>query len=150
MLMVSGATVMLTGDGVQQLTHDLQAFQQRRVSLTEAVATSPDDVGELQREIALVDRRIAEIRSVLARAQPIDHVDRVPGVVGLGSRVTVRWDGDGEETYTIVEPAEVAPSAGRISYESPVGRALLDHRAGARVAVETIAGTEWLEVLAVE
>jgi transcription elongation factor GreA len=150
MLMVSGATVMLTGDGMQQLTHNLQAFQERRANLTEAVATSPDDVGELQGEIALVDRRIAEIRSVLARAQPIVHVDRVPGVVGLGSRVTVRWDGDGEETYTIVEPAEFAPSAGRISFESPVGRALLDHRAGARLAVETIAGAEWLEVLAVE
>ena len=148
--MVSGATVMLTGDGVQQLTHDLLAFQERRATLTEAVATSPDDVGELQGEIALVDRRIAEIQSVLARAQPIDHVDRVPGVVGLGSRVTVRWEADGEETYTIVEPAEVASSAGRISYESPVGQALMDRRAGARVAVETVAGTAWLEVLAVE
>ena len=148
--MVSGATVMLTGDGVQQLTHDLQAFQQRRVTLTEAVATSPDDVGELQGEIALVDRRIAEIRSVLARAQPIDHVDRVPGVVGLGSRVTVRWDEDGQETYTIVEPAEVASSAGRISYESPVGQALMGLRAGTWVTVETVAGTAWLEVLAVE
>ena len=148
--MVSGATVMLTGDGVQQLTHDLLAFQERRVTLTEAVATSPDDVGELQGEMALVDRRIAEIEGVLARAQPIDHVDREPGVVGLGSRVTVRWEEDGEETYTIVEPAEVASSAGRISYESPVGKALMGHRAGARVEVETIAGTEWLQVLAVE
>ena len=147
--MVSGATVMLTGDGVQQLTHDLLAFQERRATLTEAVATSPDDAGELQGEIVLVDRRIAEIQSVLARAQPIDHVDRVPGVVRLGSRVTVRWDEDGEETYTIVEPAEVASSAGRISYESPVGKALIDHRAGARVVVETVAGTAWLEVLAV-
>jgi transcription elongation GreA/GreB family factor len=148
--MVSGATVMLTGDGVQQLTHNLLAFQERRTTLTEAVATSPDDVGELQGEIALVDRRIAEIQSVLARAQPMDQVDRVPGVVGLGSRVTVRWDEDGDETYTIVDPAEVASSAGRISYESPVGQALMDRRAGARVVVVTIAGTAWLEVLTVE
>ena len=148
--MVSGATVMLTGDGVQQLTHDLLAFQQRRATLSEAVVTSPDDVGELQGEIALVDRRIAEIQSVLARAQPMDQVDRVPGVVGLGSRVTVRWDEDGDETYTIVDPAEVASSAGRISYESPVGQALMDRRAGARVVVVTIAGPAWLEVLTVE
>ncbi len=148
--MVSGATVMLTGDGVQQLTHDLLAFQERRATLTEAVSSSPDDVGELQGEIALVDRRIAEIQSVLARAQPIDPIDRVPGVVGLGSRVTVRWEEDGEETYTIVEPAEVAVSAGRISYESPVGQALMDRRTGDRVAVETIAGPAWLEVLVVD
>ncbi len=148
--MVSGATVMLTDDGVQQLTHDLLAFQERRTTLTEAVATSPDDAGELHSELVLIDRRIAEIQSVLARAQPIDHVDRVPGVVSLGSRVTVRWDEYGDETYTIVDPAEVASSAGRISYESPVGQALVDRRAGARVVVETIAGTAWLEVLTVE
>lgn len=147
--MVSGAPVMLTDDGVQQLTHDLLAFQERRATLTEAVAASPEKVGELQSEVVLVDRRIAEIRSVLARARPIDQVDRSPGVVGLGSRVTVRWDGDGEETYTIVDPAEVASSAGRISYESPVGQALLDCRAGARVAVKTVAGMSWLKVLAV-
>ena len=145
--MVSGATVMLTDDGVQQLTHDLLAFQERRTTLTEAVATSPDDAGELHSELVLIDRRIAEIQSVLARSQPIDHVDRV---VDLGSRVTVRWDEDAQETYTIVEPAEVASSAGRISYESPVGQALMDRRAGARVVVETIAGTAWLEVLTVE
>ncbi len=93
---------------------------------------------------------IAEIESVLARAQPIDHANRVPGVVGLGSRVTVRWDEDGEDTYTIVEPAEVAVSAGRISYESPVGKALMDRRVGARVVVEAVAGMAWLEVLDVE
>ena len=148
--MVSGATVMLTDDGVQQLTHDLLAFQERRTTLTEAVATSPDDAGELHSELVLIDRRIAEIQSVLARAQPIDHVDRVPGVVSLGSRVTVRWDEYGDETYTIVDPAEVASRAGRISYESPVGQALMDRRAGARVVVETLAGTAWLEVLTVE
>jgi transcription elongation GreA/GreB family factor len=141
---------MLTDDGVQQLTHDLLAFQERRTTLTEAVATSPDDAGELHSELVLIDRRIAEIQSVLARAQPIDHVDRVPGVVSLGSRVTVRWDEYGDETYTIVDPAEVASRAGRISYESPVGQALMDRRAGARVVVETLAGTAWLEVLTVE
>jgi transcription elongation factor GreA len=61
----------------------------------------------------------------------------------------VRWEEDGEETYLIVEPAEVDVSAGRISYESPVGQALMDRRAGDRVAVETLAGPAWLDVLAV-
>jgi transcription elongation factor GreA len=97
----------------------------------------------------LADSRIAEIQGVLARAQPIDHVDRIPGVVGLGSRVTVRWEEDGEETYTIVEPAEVDSRAGRISYESPVGHALIDRRVGDLVAVETLVGPAWLEVLAI-
>jgi transcription elongation factor GreA len=148
--MVSASTVMLTGDGKEQLTNDLQAFQERRATLAEAVASSPNDASGVLSELALADRRIAEIQGVLARALPIDHANRIPGVVGLGSRVTVRWEEDGEEIYTIVEPAEVDSSAGRISYESPVGQVLIDRRVGDRVAVETLAGSVWLEVLAVE
>jgi transcription elongation GreA/GreB family factor len=148
--MVSASAVMLTGDGIQQLTNDLQAFHERHAILADALTSSPNDASGVLSELALTDRRIAEIQGVLARAQPIDHADRIPGVVGLGSRVTVRWEGDGEETYTIVEPAEVDSSAGRISYESPVGHALVDRRAGDRVAVETLVGPTWLEVLAVD
>jgi transcription elongation GreA/GreB family factor len=148
--MVSGLALGLTVDGMQQLANELAAFQERRATLAEALATSPDDLGELQGEMAQIDRRIAEIETVLARAQPIDDADRVPGVVGLGSRVTVRWEADGEETYTIVEPVEVALSAGRISYESPVGQALMERRAGDGVAVETIAGPAWLEIIVVD
>jgi transcription elongation factor GreA len=148
--MVSASTVMLTDDGIEQLTNDLHALQERRVTLMEAVASSPIDASSVLSELALADRRISEIQSVLARALPIDQLDRIPGVVGLGSHVTVRWEEDGEETYTIVEPAEVDSSAGRISYESPVGQALIDRRVGDRVAVETLAGPAWLEVLAVE
>jgi transcription elongation factor GreA len=148
--MVSASPVMLTGDGMEQLANELAGFRERRATLAGALATSPDDLGEIQGELFQADRRIAEIQSVLARAQSIDDVVRIPGVVGLGSRVTVRWEEDGEETYTIVEPAEVDSSAGRISYESPVGHALVDHRAGDRVAVKTLAGPAWLEVLAVD
>lgn len=148
--MVSASTVMLTGDGMQQLTSDLQNFHERRATLADALASSPNDASGVLSELALVERRIAEIQGVLARAQPIDHDDRIPGVVGLGSRVTVRWEEDGEETYTIVDPAEVDSSAGRISYESPVGHALTDRRVGDWVAVETLAGSAWLEVLAVD
>ena len=147
--MVSGLALGLTAAGMQQLDNELAAVRERRATLVDALATSPDDVGEIQGELFLVDRRIAEIQGVLARAQPIDHADRIPGVIGLGSRVTVRWEEDGEETYIIVEPAEVDSSAGRISYESPVGHALMDRQAGDRVAVETLVGPAWLEVLAV-
>ncbi|MCC7025248.1 MAG: GreA/GreB family elongation factor, partial [Thermomicrobiales bacterium] len=75
---------------------------------------------------------------------------RVPGVVSLGSRVTVDWELDGEETYTIVDPAEIAPSEGRISDESPVGRALIGRRVGDRVAVETVGGPAWLTIQSVD
>ncbi len=149
--MVSGATVLLTADGLRQLHHDLIAYRERRASLSEALANSPEDTGGgVQSELGLAERRVAELQSLLARAQPLDAADRIPGVVGLGSRVTVRWEGDGDEIYTIVEPAEIVPSAGRISHESPVGQALFGRRAGDRVAVETLGGPAWLTIVAVD
>ena len=150
--MVYESPVVLTADGMQRLHHDLRNLRERHASLVAWVtALPPDDArGDVQTEIALVDQRIAELRAVLARAMPLDQTTRVPGVVGIGSRVTVRWEEDGEETYTIVETAEAAPGAGRISDESPVGQALVGRRAGDRVAVATLGGPAWLELLAVD
>ena len=149
--MVSEAPVMLTANGMQQLHADLQIFRERQSALARDRAASSEDMdsGTLT-ELAMTQRRIAEIEDVLSRATTLDGTAREPGVVGIGSTVTVRWEEDGEETYTIVEPAEVDSSAGRISYESPVGHALMDRRVGDRVAVETLAGPAWLEVLVVD
>lgn len=144
------APVVLTADGMQQLHGDLLALRERRENLAATVADSPEDAGlDLQNELILADRRISELQSLLARALPVDESGREPGVVGIGAAVTVRWDQDGEETYTIVDPEEIAPSEGRISDESPVGQALFGRRAGERVAVETMAGPAWLEIVSV-
>ena len=69
--MVSGLAIGLTVDGMQQLSDELAIYAERRTILAGALSSSPDDLGELQGELAVVDRRIAEIQSVLARAQPI-------------------------------------------------------------------------------
>jgi transcription elongation factor GreA len=149
--MSSASPVELTADGMQQLTGDLQALRERRENLIALLAESPDDAGtDLQTDLALADRRIAELQDILARARPFDAAERVPGVVSLGSRVTVDWEMDGEESYTIVDPAEIAPSDGRISDESPVGRALIGRRVGDRVAVETLGGATWLTIKSVD
>jgi transcription elongation factor GreA len=149
-VVIAESTVGLTADGMQQLTNTLQAFQERRTILADAIASSPGDADEVKAEFALASWRIAEIEAVLRRAQPIDLAARMPGVVGLGSRVVVHWEEDGNETYIIVDPAEVDASAGRISYESPVGQALMGRRAGDRVTVELVAGPVAIEVLAVD
>jgi transcription elongation factor GreA len=150
-MMVSESPVLLTAGGMQQLHTDLHAFRERQSALAREKAASPDDWDSVTlTEMTLTERRIAEIQDLLSRATPIDGIAREPGVVGIGSTVTVRWDGDGEETYIIVEPAEIDLDAGRISHESPVGEALLDRRAGERVAVETLAGPAWLAVVSVD
>jgi transcription elongation GreA/GreB family factor len=83
-----------------------------------------------------------------------DHVrhdlrdDEPPGdeAAKVGSRVCVR-DTSGEEDYTIVSRTEAAPRQGRISSESPVGRALLGRRRGDEVRVQTPDGLRVLIVV---
>ena len=97
-----------------------------------------------------VDRRIAELRGTLARAVPAIGDDLPPGAVALGSRVAVRWSDGVMETYQVVAPDEVVSRDGLISYQSPVGQAVLGRRAGERVAVATPSGREAIEILGVE
>lgn len=148
--MVSEAPVLLTEDGLLQLQGELDTFRERYADLARAKAESPEDVDDgTLTDMTLMQRRMAEIEDVLARAMPLDGSAREPGVVGIGSSVTVRWEEDGEETYTIVDPVEVDLDAGRISNESPVGEALLGTRVGDRVAVKTFSGPMWLSVVSV-
>jgi transcription elongation factor GreA len=148
--MISEPPVLLTEDGLLQLQGELDLFRGRYAELARSKAESPEDVDDgTLTDMTLLQRRMAEIEDVLARATPLDGSAREPGVVGIGSRVTVHWEGDGEETYTIVDPAEVDLDAGRISNESPVGDALIGRRAGDRVAGSTFSGSMWLSIVSV-
>jgi len=96
---------------------------------------------------ALIEGRIADIEETLRRAVVIDVADDVE-VVELGCTVTVR-DEFGESTLQLVGPTETDAAVGRISAGSPVGRALLGHRAGETVSVSTPGGTRDMEILTV-
>lgn len=94
---------------------------------------------EAKNEQAFVEGRIQTLEAMLKTAVIIEH----PGTehVALGSVVDVE-SGDGKETFTIVGSAEARPAQGRISNESPVGRALLGKKAGDKVAVTLPNGTD--------
>ena len=90
---------------------------------------------------AHLEGRIREIKSILSRAQIIEEEQNGHGEVRLGSRVTVRFDGeDDEESWVIVGSAEARPREGKISNESPIGAALLGKRPRQKVTVETPSG----------
>jgi len=72
----------------------------------------------------------------------------VPGPVTVGSRVFVS-DADGVEEYTIASEEEVDPIAGRISTNSPVGKAVLGRQVGERIAVRTPGGVRVVTIAAV-
>lgn len=97
--------------------------------------------------------RIAEIKVLIDNAEIVDNIDHdaPKDTVTLGSIVKVRdIEDDYEETYEIVGSQEANPREGRISDDSPVGRALRGHRAGEQVTVEAPAGILKFEIVSVE
>lgn len=99
-------------------------------------------------EQAFVEGRIQELEMLLATARVIDDDKRKRAEsILVGSTVTIQENGSEEETYTIVGAAEANPREGKISNESPMGRALLSHRAGDEVKVETPDGSYTIRVV---
>jgi len=84
-----------------------------------------------------IEGRIAELEATLRRAVIIEKSE-LNGMVQIGNTVTIREDGTTEdETYMIVGSAEANAAEGKISNESPIGRALLGKKKGQKIKVET-------------
>ena len=103
---------------------------------------------EARNEQARLYGRIAEIDNILNHAIIIEESDDFSGHIGLGCRVTVRdlETGD-EESYQVVGSQEADPMNGKISDDSPIGKAALKKKVGDFFEVETPGGTMRLEVL---
>jgi transcription elongation factor GreA len=99
---------------------------------------------------AFLEGRIQELTQLLSRATIIGDGAAPIGAVSMGSRVTVQESGQDPETFVLVGAKEADPRAGRISNESPLGRALLGKRVGEMAEVETPAGIVRFRVLKIE
>ena len=97
-----------------------------------------------------IDRRVRFLIKRLEAAEIVDSAGRDTEQIFFGSTVRLRTSvTGGERTVTIVGVDEVDPATGRVSWISPVARALLKAREGDRVTVETPAGPEEVEILEV-
>jgi transcription elongation factor GreA len=101
-------------------------------------------------EQGFMEARINELEVILKNHVLIDSHRGTPGLVEMGSTVKFREDGEDEETYRIVGPAEADPKAGRVSYESALGKALIGHRVGDEVVVSTPNGSYKVRVVGVD
>jgi transcription elongation factor GreA len=99
-----------------------------------------------------VEGRIRAIETMLDRAVEVnDDASLSPDSVHIGSRVLLKnLASDKDVTYTLVRPGEVNPAEGRISFESPVGKALLQRRKGDEVEVAVPSGKLRFRVESVE
>ncbi len=102
-------------------------------------------------EQSFVEGRIKELEILLATARIVDETELVSDVVVVGSKVTIQEeDADAEECYVIVGAAEADPSHGKISNESPLGKALLNNKKDSTVSVEAPAGSFKVKILKIE
>jgi transcription elongation factor GreA len=97
-----------------------------------------------------LEGRILELESLLRNATIVQPGQAPRGEVAIGSRVTVSVEGDPPEVFLLVGSTEADTRQGRISHESPIGRALMGHRAGERVTAETPGGHLTLTIISIE
>lgn len=106
---------------------------------------------EAKTEQAKLYGRIAEVENILANAVVIDESDLDSGRVGMNSKITIKdMEFGDEETYVIVGSQEANPAEGKISDDSPIGRAVIGKMAGDVLNVEAPGGVFQYELLSVE
>lgn len=149
--------ILLTQEGYQKLEDELELLKtvrRREVAERIKVAISFGDISEnaeydeAKNEQAQMEERILKLEGMLRRAVIIDESKIDLNIVTIGSIVKVKdIEFDEEVEYTIVGSAEADPYEGKISNESPVGRALLGKGTGETVEVQVPDGVAKFEIL---
>ena len=150
-------TTTLTRKGEQKLKQELEYLRTvRRQEIAEKikVALSFGDLSEnseydeAKNEQGIIESRITEIEVTLAHAKVIDDEDISTEKVGIGTTVKLLDLQDDEEMeFLIVGTKEANIKEGKMSDESPVGAAIMEHAVGDEVEVETPGGLARLRIL---
>ncbi len=158
--MSNNQPVYLTPEGFKKVKDELEYLtttRRREVAQMIAEAKAEGDISEnagydeAKTAQGFLEGRIRELEIILKNAKVINDADVAPDVVVIGRTVIVREQGtEMEEEYTIVGPPEANPAQGRISNESPMGRALLNKRAGDEAVVVSPGGEIVFEIVKVK
>ena len=105
------------------------------------------ELEQAKNDQAFLEGRIMTLEQMIKNAQLIDEKAK-HDIVEIGSHVTIEADGR-KEKYVIVGSAEASPPDGKISNESPVGKALMGHRSGETVKMSVPAGTIEMKITAI-
>src|SRR3972149_12572 len=151
-------TNFLTKEGYQKLQDELDHLRTAKRMAVAARLHEAMEGGELienaeyeaaKNEQAFVEGRIQELELLLATAQIIEEngKSKKGDTILVGSKVTIKEGNYEPETFVIVGAAEANPREGKISNESPIGKAILSHRVGDVVKVETPGGTYNVKII---
>jgi transcription elongation factor GreA len=147
----------LTQDGYDKLKAELEYLRSERRQevadrLREALDGSPlgvdadVEVEAAKNAQAFVEGRIAYLKSILAQAEIVDDISKTD-VVQIGTKVTIETADKEKEAYLVVGKAESDPLVGKISYESPLGSAIMGHSKGDEVDVLAPGGVFKVKIL---
>ncbi len=146
----------LTKEGYNKLQEELDHLRTvRRAEIAERLreAAFGEDLVEnaeyeaAKNEQAFIEGRIKDLEGLLATARIIESPPKAE-IVQLGAKVVIRESGGKEdEQYFIVGPAEAHPIEGKISNESPLGKALMNHKVGDQVEVHAPDGSFKVKIL---
>jgi transcription elongation factor GreA len=149
--------VYLTPEGKLKLEEELEGLIKlrpelgRELELISAEGVSFEDLDPayeaVKNEVSMLESRILQIQDVLSRGRIITS-SSTEDVVTIGSRIRLQIGDNEDEEYLLVGSAEANPREGRISNESPVGRAILGHKPGEEVSVRTPDGNLRIRILA--
>ena len=150
--------VPMLAEGYEKLTADLQVLRAERPKIVDAIeeARAHGDLSEnaeyhaAKERQGQVEAQIADLEDRVSRAQIIDPTSMSGDRVMFGATVTVLDDEDKPQRYQIVGQAEADVRNGRISYDSPLGRALIGKQVGEEVEVTVPSGDRFFLVDKIE
>ncbi len=152
------ADVHITPEGLEAVQKELDELtSQKRPSIVAKIKAARE-LGDLsenfeyhaaKNEQGMMEARINELEAII-KNHVIIEARTEKGIVGMGSTVRFAEDGADEEKYRIVGPAEADPKAGRVSYESALGKALIGHRVGDEVDINTPGGRYSVTIKGIE
>jgi transcription elongation factor GreA len=143
----------LTQEGVEELKTELKTLKAQRPQVADRIkhARELGDLSEnaeyqtAREEQDRLETRISELEHILQYAEIIKKPKNI-GQVRLGSKVTLK-DGGKPLSYQVVGTIEADPSSGKISDESPIGKALIGKKVGDKVEIKTPAGGKHYKVI---
>ncbi len=145
--------ILITSEGLEKLKSELtELVEVRRPEVVSRIKTAKE-LGDLsenaeyvsaKEEQSFIEGRIQEIEQTLKHAKVADT--HSVGTIGVGSTVKFEVEGD-EDSFEIVGATESDPAKGKISIDSPVGRALLGHKVKDVIPVQTPDGSVDYKIL---
>jgi transcription elongation factor GreA len=150
-------TKLLTPEGLKKLKDELEMRKTEMRQKIAAIIKEAKEQGDLsenaeyseaKRQQAENERRIMELENIIRTSQ-VASFDKGIQTVQMGSRVKVKFNGE-EQSFEIVGSNEADPLSGKISNESPIGKALLGKKVGDKVKVETPGGEREYRILEVK